>query len=104
MGYNDELSNAVVFDLETVAAPSCETFLDPAKAPSNYKDPVKIAAYAEEKRAEQVAKAGLEPDLCEVVAVGFRHPESVGAANVYTRADVDEAGLLELAWEAVEFR
>ena len=104
MGYNDELSGAVVFDLETVACPDARDYLDPVEAPSNYKDPVKIAAYCEQTFAKRVEEAGLEPDLCEVVAVGFRHPEYATASAVYTRADVDEAGLLELAWEAIQGR
>ena len=104
MGYDSELSSAVVLDLETIASPGCELFLDPVKAPSNWKDPIKIAQHAEEKRAEQIARAGLEPDLNEIVAVGWRHPEREGTATVYTRADVDEAGLLEMTWEALHGR
>lgn len=104
MGYDNELSDAVVLDLETVAAPQCETFLDPVRAPSTYKDPAKIASYCAEKLTERVEKAGLEPDLCEIVAVGWRHPEKEGTATVYTRADVDEAGLLEMTWEAIHGR
>ena len=104
MGYNDSLSGHVVLDLETVAAPGCAEWLDPPKAPSNYKDPAKIAAYVEEARAKQIETAGLEPDLCEVVAVGFRHPEHVTASAVYTRMDGDEADVLDYLWDAIRGR
>lgn len=101
MGYNNELSGTVVLDLETVAAPSCADWLDPVKAPSNYKDPLKIAAYCEEKRTEIIGKAALEPDLCEIVALGIHDGGNLGA---WTRDDASERDLIMLAWDAIQTR
>jgi hypothetical protein len=98
MGYHEEFTGSVVFDLETIGSPEAETFLDPVQAPANYKDEAKIAAYCAEKRVKQIADAGLEPDLCEVVAVGFYEPDLSLPVSVWTRADCDEATLLRRAW------
>lgn len=98
MAYNDELSGAIVLDLETVASPDAEAFLDPIKAPGNYKDEAKIAAYKAEKLVEVVGKAALEPDLCEVVAVGWQLDEETHA---FTREDLGEASLIQKLWNAV---
>ena len=76
MGLNNENAHLfgspqwMCFDLETVPMPDCAEYLvEPIEAPANYKDPVKIAAYIEEKRQQQIADAGLDLDLCEIVAV-----------------------------------
>jgi 3'-5' exonuclease len=105
MGYDNEFAGRqVVLDIETVGCPEAAAFLDPVKAPANYKDPDKIAAYCTDALTKQVEKASLEPDLCEVVAVGFRHPEYARASAVYTRLDGTESDLLALVWEAVDGR
>ena len=91
-------SDWVVLDIETVAAPDCAELLDPVKPPSNYKDPLKIAAYCEEKRADQIARAALEPDLCEVVAYGIY---SDAVLDTATRQDWDEAQMLVWLWRRI---
>lgn len=85
----------IVIDIETVAAPAVESLLDPVRAPANYRDPAKIAAYQTEKLAEVIGKASLEPDLCEVVAVGWWR-EGDPVVQSLTRADQDEAGLITI--------
>lgn len=91
-------TRSVVIDLETVAAPSVHELLDPIKAPGHYKDPFKIQTYQIDKLAERIATASLEPDLCEVVAVGF---DTGSGAQAITRAECDETELLLRMWEAV---
>lgn len=102
MGYNDEFAGSIVLDVETVACPDAASLLDPVRAPSNYKDPAKIAAYQTEKLAERVETAGLEADLCEVVAVGFLVEDA--PVRTATREEVDEADLLELVWQHIRQR
>lgn len=104
MSYNDEFADRIVIDIETIASPKVADLLDPVKPPANYKDPAKIAAYCAEKQAERIANAGLEADLCEVVAVGFQYATSAMRPQVFTRADCDEDGLLESLWDAVRQR
>lgn len=94
MGYNDEFSGQIVIDIETVASPDAAALLDPVKPPANYKDPAKIAAYCEEKRSEQIARAALEADLCEIVAVGW-HVYGQHQTFVMTREHGTEAECLD---------
>lgn len=97
MGYNEEFAESVIFDLESCAAPSVEDLLDPVRAPSNWKDREKIAAYQTEKLAERIATASLEPDLCEIVALGYQRGS--GSPEVLTRDNADEAFMLTWFWE-----
>ena len=48
---NSENSRSVIFDIETCPLPDAADYLEPAKVPDNYKDPVKVAAYVAEERA-----------------------------------------------------
>lgn len=85
------------FDIETCPMPGCGDYLtDPIEAPANYKDPLKIAAYCEEKRQKQIADAGLDLDLCEIVAIGLQH--SAGDVLAYRRDKCDEAKMLNTFW------
>ena len=102
MGFNSEYAAKIVIDIETTASPDAESFLDPVKAPANYKDEAKIAAYKTEKLTEIVGKAALEADLCEVVAVGWWLEGSQSQPTSYTRADLSETDLLFSLWAAVE--
>lgn len=90
-----------VLDIETTGLPEAAAFAEPVAAPANYKDPEKIAAYVAEKQAEQVNRAGLDLDLCRVVAVGLLEE---GLADVQVRvaksAD-DEAEMLRDLWGAL---
>lgn len=103
MGFDSENAGKIVIDIETIGSPGARDFLDPVRAPSNYRDPAKIAAYCAEEFEKRVQTAALEADLCEVVAVGFMW-DNVDAtrAAVYTRADeLSEAGLLDQMWYAI---
>ena len=66
----------LVFDIETRALPLSrikEKGLMPSfKAPSNYKDPDKIAAKEAEHESEIMAKAALDATLSEVCAIGIK--------------------------------
>lgn len=104
MGYDNDLSGFVAIDIETMASPDAAAFLDPVRPPANYKDPLKIAAYCEEKQAERIANAGLEADLNEVVAVGWRVLGVPAGTEVATRADATECQLLKAVFEAIGSR
>lgn len=60
----------MVFDIETAADPSVIPLLPPLSVPSNWKDPVKIAAYIAEAEAERILKLALEPDSGRIVCLG----------------------------------
>jgi len=102
MGYDDENAERIVIDLETIAAPDAAEYLklDEIEAPSNYKDPIKIADYIGKARRERIEKAGLEADLCEIVAVGWEREEPV----VMVRGEWSERSLIESLWDAIGYR
>lgn len=105
MGLNSENALTVgrpwlVFDCETAPMPGCAQYLtDSIEAPSNYKDPAKIAAWVEEKRAKQIADAGLDLDLCEIVAIGIGFP---AVTYAQTRATTSEEDMLRGLWRFVK--
>ena len=83
----------LTLDIETGPGALCdiEPLLKPGKAPANYKDPEKIAAYLEEDRQKQIDQGALEATtgviLCVTVAQGDAEPEVFG--------DDNEQGLVE---------
>lgn len=107
MGFDNEYAHVsapnpyVVFDLETVPMPGCESYIDleGIEAPSNYKDPAKIAAYVEEKRHKLIDSAGLDIDLCEIACLGWETPHGTGA--VMPRNVFVEDQMLRAFWHAV---
>jgi hypothetical protein len=66
------VSRYIVLDLESHAIPDAATYLtEPVDAPSNYKDPEKIAAYIKDAKQAQLDKAALDIDLARIVCLGL---------------------------------
>lgn len=61
----------IVLDLATTAIDGADRFLEPVSAPSNYKDPEKIAAYVAERQAEQRERLALDLDLARISCFGW---------------------------------
>lgn len=105
MGLNNENALLVgrpwlVFDIETMPLSGCDEYLtDPVEAPSNYKDPVKIAAYIADAKKKQIEKAALDLDLCEIAAIGLRLPDDDCYAQ--TRGSNSEEDMLRGFWSFV---
>lgn len=99
MGLNNENATRLVFDIETVPLTDAAAYIEPAEAPANYKDPVKIAEAIAAKNAEALSKCGLDVDLCRVVAIGVMS-EHMDAPLVLMTPD-DEAGMLRAFWQNV---
>lgn len=105
MAYNNEQAQVIgrpwlALDIETCPMPDCAQYLpDDIQAPANYKDADKIAKFIEEQRAKQIARAGLDLDLCEVVAIGIEYPLDRG--YVETREIATEAEMLRNVWTSV---
>jgi Predicted 3'-5' exonuclease related to the exonuclease domain of PolB len=95
MAYNNERTGFAILDLETVPSPRAADLIPEPKAPANYKDEAKIAAYKAEAVEAILGKAALEPDLCEIVCLGV-WSESRGL-EVLTRETHSEAFLLGFA-------
>lgn len=96
MGYNNEGAARVCMDIETCPIANAADYIEPAKAPENYKDVAKIASYVAEKTASNLDRCGLDVDLCRVVAIGYQFEgESV---HVLTADEATEADTLRLFW------
>ena len=95
-------TNNLYFDIET--SPESDEILDAMQpefsAPSNYKDPEKIAAAIAEKAAEWKSKAALSPLIGKVVAVGILQ-EYGDTLMLHGTDDGDEKGILEETWAAL---
>ena len=89
----------IICDVETLAHPDAGQWLEPVKAPSNYKDPAKIAAAVAEGTAERDQKLGLDPDCCVIAALGY---VVVGSdepvCDVTYGSEHTEAGALDAFW------
>lgn len=95
------LARPYIIDVETVPIDGFERYLEEPTAPSNYKDPVKIANYIAEAKADQLASAALDLDLARIVAIGVLEydpdDDPLPRTNVYTCATADaEKETLEL--------
>ena len=87
----------IILDIETLGLPDASTYLEPAKAPDNYKDPIKIAAYIEEAQQKQLEQAALDVDLGRILCIGV---SQLGhATRVYCLKDHTEADMLERLWD-----
>lgn len=104
MGYDNENARRLVFDIETAPLDDAGDYLEPADAPANYKDPVKIAAYIEEKRVEALGKCSLDVDLCRVVAIGTWLEGETIQTDLVKGGDDDERSLLLAFWALTQGR
>lgn len=92
----------IFFDLETLANKEALSLMPEPKAPGNLKDPEKIRIAIEEKRAELIETAALDPDYGKILSIGFSFGEGfpVFVRTAYDRVctDWDEEG------NEIEFR
>jgi len=94
MGYDDEhATSRIILDIETAPIDSVAAYIEPADAPSNYKDPVKIEEFVRTKEREQIERAALDVDLCRVIAVGVMLPTGDPIVRL-ARTEDEEAGIL----------
>lgn len=87
----------IVFDIETGPLPFdlIESLAPEFEAPSNYKDPEKIAAAIDAKRDAWLSKAALSPLTGQVLAIG------VLADGVYTALLGPEADVISSFWSMI---
>src|SRR4030067_298390 len=92
----------ILFDLETAPLPDAADYLiEPIEAPSNWKDPIKIDAYIAEKQAERLGRCALDPDLCQIIAVGVLRPQ--GDVLVLDREHDTEQSMVNVLIVASEY-
>ena len=105
-------SQLYVLDIETIGIPEASQFIEAPECPGYYKKPESIAQWQAEEApkilAERVARAALDIDLAEIVALGLVPLETVLETSpsdlqalILTREQDDEAALLRTVDEAV---
>lgn len=95
-----------ILDIETCPLENAGDYLDLSdiSAPANYRDEAKIKAYCDEKRAEIIAKAALDLDLCRVVAIGWMREDWNEPVVVYAMDERTEARTIKDFWDALDNR
>jgi len=84
----------IVIDIETIAIPNAP--MPDFSAPGNLKDPVKIAAAIEEKKANWRADGALHAERGQVVVIGWRD------GSVHGYLDGAEPDILTALWDLLE--
>lgn len=87
--------NILFFDIETEVNAEALEYIPEPKAPANYKDEGKIAAYIAEKKAEITSTAALDADYGKIVAISMQvgtnvEPKAylVGDEDMQTETDL----------------
>ena len=86
-----------ILDCETIARAEGLALLGPVSAPKNLKDPAKIKAALEEREAERLEKAALDPNTCLIVAMAMKG--SQGDEWTWTADTGPEAEAIQHVWE-----
>lgn len=89
----------LVLDLETLPIANAADFvsLDDIAAPSNYKDPEKIAAYISNERVKRINEAALDLDLARICALGLASTHEGPGAHPICNDSEEIAALESLA-------
>ena len=91
----------LVIDIETIPNTDMDLYLPEPEAPSNYKDPDKIAAYKAERRSKQIEGMALDVDLCRIVALGSATDLSIEPVVTLVPGEDDERRVLKGFWDMV---
>lgn len=93
-----------ILDLETCGHDQAGSWLDPVKAPANYKDLVKIADYIRDETMERNNKLGLDIDCCRIVALGWHDVGGADPTVHLAKDEFEEREGLKLFWERFNHR
>ncbi len=88
----------IYFDIETEPVESAIALLEEPVAPANYKDALKIAAYKEKARLEQIERMALSATTGRVLVIGV-HASPLQYAPRITFEGDDEKLILEEFWD-----
>jgi hypothetical protein len=95
-------SRSIVLDVETAPMEGAADYLEPAQAPSNYKDPAKIKEFCDAQDASNLRKLSLDPDLCRIVAIGVRDECMTAPRAVCATDEAQESEILASAWRLID--
>lgn len=117
MGFGDGgRMKPTIVDLETAPHPDAALYivppdLDSIKAPSNYVDAAKIAAYVEKAKREaqadyeaKIDRCALDWNLSRIVALGLHNVGDGGPQVIVCKTEKDERAALAAFWLATKGR
>ncbi len=88
---------SLILDISTAALDNAAGLLTEPAADRNLKDPVKIAANIAEKKADQLEKAGMDPDLCRITGIGWWHVRGILRVELCQTEDQEREQLEAIA-------
>jgi hypothetical protein len=104
MGYNDEdgVVRWMAFDIETAGRGDVSELIPEPQADKRLTDPAKVKADLEKKQAEAVSRLSLDPNGCDIVAIGWQiegwdAPETLSVP-------ADQAFMLQTFWKHAKGR
>ncbi len=62
---------SLYLDISTAPLAEAGGFIEAPRPPGNYRDATKIEAWIAEKKAERLADAGLDLDLCQITGIAY---------------------------------
>ena len=91
-----------LLDLETLGLDEAKEWVEdePISAPSNYKDPEKIAAYIAEAEAKRMDRFALDPDCNRIVAFGWHDIPEGEPTVALCSTEREEREQLQLFWQS----
>lgn len=92
----------LIIDIETIPNKNMEKYLPEIKAPSNYKDDIKIQQYIQKNQLEQIPKMALDIDFAQIRAIGIWENDNP-CANIYD-LEALEKEKLEWFWENAKYK
>ena len=105
MGYNDSGARKILIDIETAPIADAADYLEDPTPPSNY-GPDAAAKWVVKAKAEALAKAALDPDLCRIVAIGLLEapgvPQDASGDVWLCRDETEERDALTAFWARVK--
>ena len=97
----EDLDRRVFFDIETAPLREVRQFVDlKMEPPRNYKKKEAISAWQRTAVEKHLEKSALDPDLCRVVAIGWR-PEGGALESCVAKTASEEKDAIEQFWAVV---
>lgn len=95
----------LILDIETLPHPDAAQWLGQVLPAANLKDPAKVEASIKERTAERDDKLGLDPDCCQICAIGWHVVGGDDPTVDICQNEAQEAEALKRladAWHSVE--
>jgi predicted PolB exonuclease-like 3'-5' exonuclease len=94
------MDDLLIVDIETAPMRGASDFVTVGNPPKNYKHADTIQKWREAALQNAIDKAALDPDLCRIVAIGWKSPGAPVQSAIASSSE-DEREMLEGFWRRV---